>query len=242
MTMSGSPNRVSPLPEPGDRARGLRACSSASSSPGVNPRLEGGWRTGSGPAPVQQWNTVARSGAANGRPGRDPGRPPRQLGHRAPASPTTAPARWWCSRRRAPSRSRASSRSGRSDSSCSAEKNRGCWVAGLRRGARGRGGQHPGGAGARQRHRAITGQALQGRTTWRGCGRSSSRRWPPSAPTACASANKGGTDHLSFLPYGVPGFNFDQVRGDTTTPTTRRATPTTRPSRAISSRPRRSWR
>jgi hypothetical protein len=24
-------------------------------------------------------------------------------------------------------------------------------------------------------------------------------------------ANKGGTDHLSFLPYGVPGFNFDQL-------------------------------
>jgi carboxypeptidase Q len=24
-------------------------------------------------------------------------------------------------------------------------------------------------------------------------------------------ANKMGTDHLSFLPYGVPGFNFDQL-------------------------------
>ena len=24
-------------------------------------------------------------------------------------------------------------------------------------------------------------------------------------------ALKSGTDHLSFLPYGVPGFNFDQV-------------------------------
>ncbi len=22
---------------------------------------------------------------------------------------------------------------------------------------------------------------------------------------------KGGTDHLSFLPYGVPGFNFNQI-------------------------------
>jgi carboxypeptidase Q len=22
--------------------------------------------------------------------------------------------------------------------------------------------------------------------------------------------NKGGTDHLSFIPYGVPGWNFDQ--------------------------------
>ncbi|MGE5143447.1 MAG: M28 family peptidase [Acidobacteriota bacterium] len=24
-------------------------------------------------------------------------------------------------------------------------------------------------------------------------------------------AMKGGTDHLSFLPYGVPGFNFNQI-------------------------------
>ena len=24
-------------------------------------------------------------------------------------------------------------------------------------------------------------------------------------------ASKSGTDHLSFLPYGVPGFNFDQL-------------------------------
>jgi carboxypeptidase Q len=26
------------------------------------------------------------------------------------------------------------------------------------------------------------------------------------------SATKSGTDHLSFLPYGIPGFNFDQLR------------------------------
>ena len=25
------------------------------------------------------------------------------------------------------------------------------------------------------------------------------------------SASKSGTDHLSFLPYGIPGFNFDQL-------------------------------
>ncbi|HUR01205.1 MAG TPA: M28 family peptidase, partial [Nonomuraea sp.] len=25
------------------------------------------------------------------------------------------------------------------------------------------------------------------------------------------NASKSGTDHLSFLPYGVPGFNFDQL-------------------------------
>jgi carboxypeptidase Q len=57
----------------------------------------------------------------------------------------------------------------------------------------------------------VTGQALQGRdqdsTLWRNL----------LAPvgslgaTNVRSGNKGGTDHLSFLPYGVPGWNFDQV-------------------------------
>ncbi|MEP7326757.1 MAG: M20/M25/M40 family metallo-hydrolase, partial [Gemmatimonadota bacterium] len=56
----------------------------------------------------------------------------------------------------------------------------------------------------------ITGQALQGRdqdsTLWRDL----------LAPVASLGAgkvrsgNKGGTDHLSFIPYGVPGWNFDQ--------------------------------
>jgi carboxypeptidase Q len=58
---------------------------------------------------------------------------------------------------------------------------------------------------------AITGQALQGRpeleSLWRGL----------LAPVASLGADsvrnfsKSGTDHLSFLPYGVPGFNFDQL-------------------------------
>ena len=56
----------------------------------------------------------------------------------------------------------------------------------------------------------ITGQALQGRDElaqlWRDL----------LAPVAALGAgnvrpgNKGGTDHLAFVPYGVPGFNFDQ--------------------------------
>jgi hypothetical protein len=28
--------------------------------------------------------------------------------------------------------------------------------------------------------------------------------------TDVREGNKGGTDHLSFIPYGVPGWNFDQ--------------------------------
>jgi carboxypeptidase Q len=57
---------------------------------------------------------------------------------------------------------------------------------------------------------AITGQALQGRDDL-------DHLWAELlAPVASLgadsirSASKMGTDHLSFLPYGVPGFNFDQ--------------------------------
>lgn len=57
----------------------------------------------------------------------------------------------------------------------------------------------------------ITGQALQGRNE-------DEQLWKDLlAPVASLGAtdvrqgNKGGTDHLSFLPYGVPGWNFDQV-------------------------------
>ena len=56
----------------------------------------------------------------------------------------------------------------------------------------------------------ITGQALQGRDQ-------DEQLWKDLlAPVASLGAtkvrqgNKGGTDHLSFIPYGVPGWNFDQ--------------------------------
>jgi Zn-dependent M28 family amino/carboxypeptidase len=58
---------------------------------------------------------------------------------------------------------------------------------------------------------AITGQALQGRkdleVLWR-------QLLAPVASLDADSvreASKMGTDHLSFLPYGIPGFNFDQL-------------------------------
>jgi hypothetical protein len=58
---------------------------------------------------------------------------------------------------------------------------------------------------------AITGQALQGRNDDRAL-------WEALlAPVASMGAkdvregNKGGTDHLSFIPYGVPAWNFDQI-------------------------------
>ncbi len=56
----------------------------------------------------------------------------------------------------------------------------------------------------------ITGMALQGRNQ-------DAQLWTDLlAPVAALGAgkvregNKGGTDHLSFIPYGVPGWNFDQ--------------------------------
>jgi len=56
----------------------------------------------------------------------------------------------------------------------------------------------------------VTGQALQGRNE-------DEQLWKDLlAPVASLGAknvrqgNKGGTDHLSFIPYGVPGWNFDQ--------------------------------
>ncbi len=58
---------------------------------------------------------------------------------------------------------------------------------------------------------AITGQALQGRTEFE-------QLWNDLlAPVASLGAsavrpnNKGGTDHLAFVPYGIPAFNYDQI-------------------------------
>ena len=50
----------------------------------------------------------------------------------------------------------------------------------------------------------------RGTTSSATAGARCSRRSMRSAPSPCASRNKGGTDHLSFLPYGVPAFNYDQ--------------------------------
>jgi carboxypeptidase Q len=58
---------------------------------------------------------------------------------------------------------------------------------------------------------AITGQALQGRTDLEGLWRALLAPVAGLAADSVVNRNKGGTDHLSFLPYGVPGFNFNQL-------------------------------
>ncbi len=57
----------------------------------------------------------------------------------------------------------------------------------------------------------ITGMALQGRDELRDMWTSMLSPLAELGPFAVRAANKTGTDHLSFLPYGVPGFNYDQA-------------------------------
>ena len=59
---------------------------------------------------------------------------------------------------------------------------------------------------------AITGQALQGRQDLKGLWRELLAPVASLEADSVREASKMGTDHLSFLPYGVPGFNFDQLR------------------------------
>ena len=58
---------------------------------------------------------------------------------------------------------------------------------------------------------AITGQALQGRSELEGLWRELLAPVAALGADSVRDARKTGTDHLSFLPYGVPGFNFDQL-------------------------------
>src|SRR2546429_2174534 len=58
---------------------------------------------------------------------------------------------------------------------------------------------------------AITGQALQGRTDLEALWRAILAPVATLGADSVVNRNKGGTDHLSFLPYGVPGFNFNQL-------------------------------
>lgn len=56
----------------------------------------------------------------------------------------------------------------------------------------------------------ILGMALQGRNELRDMWTSLFAPESALGPFKVRAGNKGGTDHLSFLPYGVPGFNYDQ--------------------------------
>ncbi len=57
----------------------------------------------------------------------------------------------------------------------------------------------------------ITGMSLQGRDDLRAAWVALFAPLAPLGPFTVQSRNKGGTDHLSFVRYGVPAFNFDQT-------------------------------
>ena len=57
----------------------------------------------------------------------------------------------------------------------------------------------------------ITGMALQGREELRDLWKSMFAPITSIGPFVVRTGNKGGTDHLSFLEYGVPAFNYDQL-------------------------------
>ena len=58
---------------------------------------------------------------------------------------------------------------------------------------------------------AITGQALQGRGELEGLWRAILAPVAALGADSVVNRNKGGTDHMSFVPYGVPAFNFNQI-------------------------------
>lgn len=57
----------------------------------------------------------------------------------------------------------------------------------------------------------ITAMALQGHEETRAIWQSMFRPLASLGPLEVRSGNKTGTDHLSFIPYGVPAFNYDQL-------------------------------
>jgi carboxypeptidase Q len=57
----------------------------------------------------------------------------------------------------------------------------------------------------------ITGMTLQGREELRDMWKSMLTPLTSLGQLTVSSGNKTGTDHLSFLPYGVPAFNYDQL-------------------------------
>src|SRR3954463_328235 len=211
MTMSGSPNRVSPLPNL-VIAHEDYAMLERQIIAGASPRVEGRVENTIGRVPVQQWNTVAEIKGSE-RPGQvvilgahldswDLGTGSTDNGTGSMAVLETA---------------RAIARSGLKPKRTirfilfSGEEE------GLL-GSRAYAAQHEKEADSIQAvlvldngTGAITGQALQGRTDLEGLWKQLLAPVAKLGADSVRDANKGGTDHLSFLPYGVPGFNFDQL-------------------------------
>jgi carboxypeptidase Q len=211
MTMSGSPNRVSPLPNL-VIAHEDYAMLERQVSAGLAPRLLARVENALGRAPVQQWNTVAELRGSE-RPGEvvilgahldswDLGTGVTDNGTGSMVVLETA---------------RVIARSGLRPKRTirfilfSGEEE------GLL-GSRAYAATHAGEADSIQSvlvldngTGAITGQALQGRPELAGLWKALLAPVAGLGADSVRDASKSGTDHLSFLPYGVPGFNFDQL-------------------------------
>jgi hypothetical protein len=211
MTMSGSPNRLSPLPNlvisHEDYALLHRLIAA-----GTPPRLEGRVENRQGGAPIQQWNTVAEIRGSE-RPGQvvilgahldswdlGTGVTDNGTGSMVVLEAARAIARSGLKPKRTirfilfsgeeqgllGSRAYAEAHAREADSIQA--------VLVLDNGTG-----------------AITGQALQGRKDLEGLWRQLLAPVASLGADSVREASKSGTDHLSFLPYGVPGFNFDQL-------------------------------
>jgi hypothetical protein len=210
MTRSGSPNRVSPLPNlvisHEDYAMLERQVVA-----GAAPRIEGRVENVLGRAPVQQWNTVAEIA------GRQPGQvvilgahlDSWDLGQGVTDNGTGSMV--------VLEAARALARSGLKPRRTirfilfSGEEQ------GLL-GSRAYAAAHAADADSVQAvlvldngTGAIQGQALQGRDELAGLWHDLLAPVASLGADSVRSASKSGTDHLSFLPYGIPGFNFDQL-------------------------------
>jgi carboxypeptidase Q len=211
MNMSGSPNRVSPLPsvviaheDYAQLERLIRA--------GVVPRLEGKVANRLGHTPVQQWNTVAELRGSE-RPGQvvvlgahldswdlGTGVTDNGVGSMVVLEAARIIAQSGLKPKRTirfilfsgEEEGLLGSKAYAADHATQADSIQAVLVL-------------DNGTGA------ITGQALQGRDDLEGLWRDLLAPVSSLGATGIRHASKTGTDHLSFIPYGVPAFNFDQL-------------------------------
>lgn len=211
MTMSGSPNRVSPLPSlvigHEDYAMLERQIAA-----GLRPRVEGRADNTLGRVPVQQWNTVAEL-----RGGERPGQVVILGAHLDSWDLGTGTTDNGTGSMVVLEAARALARSGLTPKRTirfilfSGEEE------GLL-GSRAYAAAHASEGDSIQAvlvldngTGAIRGQALQGRPELEGLWHALLAPVASLGADSVRNASKSGTDHLSFLPYGVPGFNFDQL-------------------------------
>lgn len=211
MTMSGSPNRVSPLPNL-VIAHEDYAMLERQILAGASPRLEGRVENAMGRVPVQQWNTVAEI-RGSARPGEvvilGAHLDSWDLGTGVTDNGTGSMVVLEAARAIAQSGLRPM-RTIRFVLFSGEEE-------GLL-GSRAYAASHAAEADSIQAvlvldngTGAIRGQALQGRAELEGLWHALLAPVAKLGADTVRNASKSGTDHLSFLPYGVPGFNFDQL-------------------------------